>query len=784
MAEPFSVSAHTSAKNIETWAREQSWNTKIESKVGQDGQTVLYAKKMGRFEALFHRTTKEQRVSQARRHVEVALQTDPPVFKPAVQGSGKKMLSLGQFGQLSESFRKSDEFQTLQREFAVALGKGNADKSKVCGERLADVIAEELQKQPFSEQMRFALADTDTLAKELLSMVLTTAQEQLEKSGGDVLALPPNRLDVLGSRVAVLQSTVDRVLSNLSDRALSDKKMMVNGHVYIRDANPLGAGAFGTTYIYRAENKAGLKSGEPATLVVKSPADSMGLGAKESMVSGPLREARALVNATGTGAAEFAGNVAKFHTAIRGVDGSVQVVMRLEEGGSSEKVFNKALKRLGSVEAEKKISAEQYEDLTLTLIKDAIRGAMRFHEMGQVAHFDLKIDNILVSAEGTGRVADPGASRGLGDTDRLDSPTNTGHFTPIAYTAPEKFLGGQTTAASDVFSLGMTLLEALSQNGPISLFKSPQTHPLFAGTDVAPTMSDVRQRVTEWARDPNAVMLSPEFVRGTPLEKYADLINRMTSPSPGRRPTLEEVLADPVMNQPGQGGPEIRNLIKSLALPKPAAPPAPAPSNNSPTTGYVGDRQPAVPSSLRRVYVGEESAAPEDASTVGSETVLSDVGETKDETITADWTTEQKGAPAAEDASTEEKVGDTPMEMTPINAYVSTMMNPGGRTTPLESGGTGEAPVSDVAAETIEATESATEEQTAAPTTKWSPVSAYVTVPTDPGQTTDEVTLTEESGSLLAESGDAVGSEAATVSPTGAYATIDDLKDRDNDTPK
>ncbi|HVJ84916.1 MAG TPA: hypothetical protein VM452_04680 [Caulifigura sp.] len=65
MAEPFTVSAHASKANIEVWARAQGNDTKIESKVGQDGQTVLYARKMGRFEAHFHSTTKSERVQTA-----------------------------------------------------------------------------------------------------------------------------------------------------------------------------------------------------------------------------------------------------------------------------------------------------------------------------------------------------------------------------------------------------------------------------------------------------------------------------------------------------------------------------------------------------------------------------------------------------------------------------------------------------------------------------------------------------------------------------------------------
>jgi serine/threonine protein kinase len=655
MAEPFTVSAHANRDAIEVWARAQGSNAKIESKVGQDGQTVLYAKKMGRFEALFHRTTRDGRTLQARIHVDRALKADPPTFTRAVQGGGRRALSLGKFSELPETFLKSGAFKSHLARFGMALTSGDDIQVKERGRELADVITEELRKQPYSSQMRFALADSNTLANELLSTVVKTTREYLEKTGGDVMSLPTDRLDVLGGpRAEILTETVDRVLSNLSDQALSDTEIVINGQRYVRDEDPLGSGAFGKTYLYRA-NKEDLKKGNPETLVVKYPSDNERLGSHDAKVLGPLREARALVNASGTGASEFSGNVARFHSAIRGTDGSVLVVMRVEEGGSSKRVFEKALKRLASLNPQKKISDQQYENMTLTLVKDAIKGALRYREGGKVAHFDLKIDNVLVSKDGTGRVADPGASRGLGDQDPLDSPGDTLHFAPISYTAPEKLLGGVTTPASDIYSLGMTLLEALSKTGPLSLFR-PYNHPLCTPQESGMSVSELKAKVMEWAKDPNAMLINKSSLPHDSLVlKYADLINQMTSPSPSKRPTLEQLLAHPLFHQPGQGSTEIRELIKSLALPKPPRPEAPSEEEVGEAPDNVSEALSVVPTDLAESVDLSRSAAEE-----------------RDDAIVAYNLQPQSGTSESIEVPVDESTNiETTTVFEPIDAYVS-----------------------------------------------------------------------------------------------------------------
>ena len=96
----------------------------------------------------------------------------------------------------------------------------------------------------------------------------------------------------------------------------------------------------------------------------------------------------------------------------------------------------------------------------LRLIKQVCRALALVHGQGAV-HRDLKSDNILVDRRGVVRVVDFGlaayADRRLGF-----APGTMGTFT---YMAPETLLG-RSTAASDVYSLGLLMYELFTGGGP------------------------------------------------------------------------------------------------------------------------------------------------------------------------------------------------------------------------------------------------------------------------------------------------------------------------------
>ncbi|MFG2994532.1 protein kinase [Streptomyces sp. NPDC048257] len=76
-----------------------------------------------------------------------------------------------------------------------------------------------------------------------------------------------------------------------------------------------------------------------------------------------------------------------------------------------------------------------------------------------VIHHDVKPSNILLGEEGAPHLADFGLSRTVHDHSHSAPDTLVG---TLAYMAPEQFLGQGASTASDIYALGVTLLEALT----------------------------------------------------------------------------------------------------------------------------------------------------------------------------------------------------------------------------------------------------------------------------------------------------------------------------------
>ena len=92
-----------------------------------------------------------------------------------------------------------------------------------------------------------------------------------------------------------------------------------------------------------------------------------------------------------------------------------------------------------------------------------------------VLHRDIKPENILLSAEGSVKIADFGLSRILGNESQQVSLTATHQVmgTP-RYMAPEQFEGShQVDHRADIYSLGVVFYEMLTNELPIGRFESP-----------------------------------------------------------------------------------------------------------------------------------------------------------------------------------------------------------------------------------------------------------------------------------------------------------------------
>lgn len=120
-------------------------------------------------------------------------------------------------------------------------------------------------------------------------------------------------------------------------------------------------------------------------------------------------------------------------------DGEINICMEYMDGGSLDLVIKKA----------GKIGEKYLRKITQAVL----RGLSYLREKHQIIHRDVKPSNILVNSSGEIKICDFGVSGQL-----IDSMANSFVGTR-SYMSPERLQGSQYSVASDLWSLGLSLLE-------------------------------------------------------------------------------------------------------------------------------------------------------------------------------------------------------------------------------------------------------------------------------------------------------------------------------------
>jgi len=112
---------------------------------------------------------------------------------------------------------------------------------------------------------------------------------------------------------------------------------------------------------------------------------------------------------------------------------------------------------------------------TVNIIKQVLNGASYAHSKGFV-HRDIKPSNIILNDEGVAKIMDFGISKSLNDVHGI---TKTGtKLGTILYMSPEQIKAQEPTPQSDIYSIGITLYEALSGKTP---FDAPTEFHIMEG---------------------------------------------------------------------------------------------------------------------------------------------------------------------------------------------------------------------------------------------------------------------------------------------------------------
>jgi serine/threonine protein kinase/beta-lactam-binding protein with PASTA domain len=222
------------------------------------------------------------------------------------------------------------------------------------------------------------------------------------------------------------------------------------------------------------------------------------------------------------------------------VDSTHYIAMEYVEGASLKDLIERGLSVGEAVE----------------IVRQVLGGVKYAHDHG-IVHRDLKPQNVLVDSEGRARVTDFGIARaGASEITQTGSVLGTAQ-----YLSPEQAQGLPVTAASDIYSIGVMLYEALTRRVPFDA-DSPVTVAL--------------KQVSERPRPPSE--LNPEVSRaldGVVMRALAkDPANRFASAEEFSQ-ALDAAEADP--SGSGFGDTASYAAVAAAAGTEPPPPPPPPP---------------------------------------------------------------------------------------------------------------------------------------------------------------------------------------------------------------
>src|SRR5687767_6525128 len=198
----------------------------------------------------------------------------------------------------------------------------------------------------------------------------------------------------------------------------------------------------------------------------------------------------------------------------------------------------------------------------LRLYVQVIRAVAYAHAQ-LIIHRDLKPANVLVTADGLPKLLDFGISKLIeGDAPTIDETALTklaGRPLTLAYAAPEQVLGLPITVAADVYALGVTLFELLTES---RLYRATEPRALegelLRGDLRKPSdTADDKQRAKALKGDLDAVI--GKALKREPAERYQS--------AAAFADDLERYLEDqPVQAQPDSRAYRLRKFVTRNAL--------------------------------------------------------------------------------------------------------------------------------------------------------------------------------------------------------------------------
>ncbi|WOK95897.1 putative leucine-rich repeat receptor-like protein kinase [Canna indica] len=172
----------------------------------------------------------------------------------------------------------------------------------------------------------------------------------------------------------------------------------------------------------------------------------------------------------------------------------------------------------------------------LNIALDSARGLAYLHELAKppIIHRDVKSSNILLDDDLIAKVADFGLSILVVETER--DHVSTGVKGTLGYLDPEYFMTQQLTAKSDVYSLGVVMLELITATLPIVNGKYIVREIKMAIDDYDAEFYGLKDMI-----DP-ALMLNTGCLVG--FKRFAELALQCVQESSENRPTMNDIVRE------------------------------------------------------------------------------------------------------------------------------------------------------------------------------------------------------------------------------------------------
>ncbi|XP_065672583.1 dual specificity mitogen-activated protein kinase kinase 1 isoform X2 [Hydra vulgaris] len=219
-------------------------------------------------------------------------------------------------------------------------------------------------------------------------------------------------------------------------------------------------------------------------------------------------------------------------------DGEISLCMEYMDGGSLDLILKKALR----------IPENILGIITLAVLK----GLAYLREKHSIIHRDVKPSNILVNSLGEIRLCDFGVSGQL-----IDSMANTFVGTR-SYMSPERLQGTHYSIRSDIWSIGLSLVElalgrypipCLTTEDFIQIFMNPEkgTHVLPPGAKAPPGVTETKSMAIFELLDYIVNEEPPKLPSQYFSNDFCDFVNKCLKKNPNERPDVKELMEHPWM---------------------------------------------------------------------------------------------------------------------------------------------------------------------------------------------------------------------------------------------